>query len=991
MARLAYTFVACLLLASCNKAQIVLEEHGPIRPAFLSVDAADVDSLLGTLTMEERIAQLLMVPIYSRTDTAGWSEAERWTRDLGLGGVICMQGGPEQQRIRLRRLQSLARIPLMVASDAEWGLGMRLDSTRSFPRAMTLGATRNEELVRLFGQVVGSSLRSTGVHVNFAPVVDVNSNPINPVIGSRSFGESVEWVAALGQAYADGLQDMHVLATAKHFPGHGDSDSDSHATLPTISHDRSRLDSIELTPFQQVFDAGVGAVMVAHLDIPGLDSTEAQPSTLSPLIVDSLLRKDMGFEGLVFTDAMSMKGFADFTGDRLRIRDAFLAGNDVLLFPGNPVEAIQETMEAIGNGTLDSTLIDAKCRRVLMAKAWTNAQEPLLPRGSAWEPVHAQLIHEALVAQSLTVLPCAGEQAAPFMANSGTVTMWDLANHATSNAAMADQLKAHLGASWTIDRHVLGKDGSGLGREAVRASAEQADIVLLTCTEMSHRPSRQFGLQPDGVEAVAKALTEWNVPAERVQVVWMGNPYALPALQPLESRCRSLLVAYQDDAQTCYGVADALASVRTVGGLLPVSAGHWNNGDGATWEGFTRLGRPLASRLTSWEHPSSLIDSLLSEALDAEATPGARVVVAHRGLVVMDKSVGSLDGSQPVTPESVYDLASITKVAATGMALMQLVDSGIITLDAPISTWMPELDGHDLGARTPRDMLAHQAGLESWIPFYLSAIADSSGVFDNVPYEGCDISISPSLFMEDAYTDTVWHMILDAELNEPGEYRYSDLGFYIWRKLFINLGLDLEGWFESSICGPMGWTSMCFNPLDRDIDPQLIAPSESDEVFRKGVVRGTVHDPGAAMQGGVGCHAGLFSNAYDLVELGEAWLRGGQLKGQTLSPPDILESWTARAFPEGDNRRGLVFDKPALEPDSGPTCDLASWESFGHTGFTGTLLWVDPAYDLVYVFLSNRTYPDADNTQLLKLDTRTEIQRVVLEHLGATSRFSNEL
>ena len=285
MFRLYYTCLVLLSWAGCHRAQDTLGPTGPIKPAFLSENAHVVDSLLATLTMEERVAQLLMVPIYAKTDTLGWYEAERWVRDLGLGGVICMQGGPELQRIRLARLQSNSKVPLMVASDAEWGLGMRLDSARSFPRAMTLGATRNPELIRLFGQVVGRSLRSTGVHVNFAPVVDVNSNPANPVIGSRSFGESVEWSGLLGQAYADGLQDMNVLATAKHFPGHGDSDSDSHKTLPRISHDRARLDSVELAPFKHTFERGIGAVMVAHLDIPSLDSTKAQPS--HPFTIDS--------------------------------------------------------------------------------------------------------------------------------------------------------------------------------------------------------------------------------------------------------------------------------------------------------------------------------------------------------------------------------------------------------------------------------------------------------------------------------------------------------------------------------------------------------------------------------------------------------------------------------------------------------------------------------------------------------------------------------
>ncbi|MGB2229201.1 MAG: glycoside hydrolase family 3 protein, partial [Flavobacteriales bacterium] len=495
-------------------------------PAFLDGPHGVVDSVMATLTMEQRVAQLLMVPIYARTDTAGWAEAERWTRDLGLGGVICMQGGPDHQRVRLKRLQDLASVPLMVSSDAEWGLGMRLDSTRSFPRAMTLGATRNEALVRMFGQVVGQSLRATGVHVNFAPVVDVNSNPINPVIGSRSFGESVEWVTKLGQAYADGLQDQRVLATAKHFPGHGDSDSDSHATLPSILHDRERLDSVELAPFQYAFDHGMGGVMVAHLDVPGLDSTEAQPSTLSPAIVDTLLRQEMGFEGLVFTDAMSMKGFADFAGERRRIRDALKAGNDILLFPGDPVAAIEEAMASLADGTVDTLDIDAKCRRVLLAKLWTDAGEAVPATGTAWEPKHAELVHRELLAQSLTMLPGHTSYPKTWAATQGHAVMLDLANHAKSCAPLEAQLAKHLGEGWTVSRHVVGKDGSGLGKRDVQSALAQATHVLVTATEMSHRPSRNFGIQPEGLARMTSLLEERNLDPRNVMVVWMGNPYA---------------------------------------------------------------------------------------------------------------------------------------------------------------------------------------------------------------------------------------------------------------------------------------------------------------------------------------------------------------------------------------------------------------------------------------------------------------------------------
>jgi len=413
--------------------------------------------------MEEQVAQLLMVPVYSRTDTSGWDEAEDWGRDLGLGGIICMQGGPENQRIRINRLQSLSEVPLMVASDAEWGLGMRLDSTRSFPRALTLGATGDAELVRRFGRAVGVSLRNTGITVNFAPVVDVNSNSINPVIGSRSFGENVQLVGELGLAYSRGLQDVNVLATAKHFPGHGDSDSDSHKTLPRISGDRARLDSVELAPFRVLIDGGVGAIMVAHLDVPALDSTDAQPSTLSPAIVDTLLRQELGFKGLAFTDALSMKGFADFAGDRPRARDALLAGNDILLFPGDPIEVIAEIIDALKNGSIDSSLVTEKCRRVLRAKVWTKANEELPANGMPWDARESEEVHREILRASLTLLTNENE-VMPMLKSAGKIAIINVANKGASGDEFTEHLIRTLGRSFEVNSFTVGKDCSRWGR-----------------------------------------------------------------------------------------------------------------------------------------------------------------------------------------------------------------------------------------------------------------------------------------------------------------------------------------------------------------------------------------------------------------------------------------------------------------------------------------------------------------------------------------------
>ncbi|HIB77845.1 MAG TPA: glycosyl hydrolase [Flavobacteriales bacterium] len=1001
-----FTLFACSLAwAGCAR-QVdtlingnILEINKVEEPAFLSVESVWVDSILGTLSMEEQVAQLLMVPVYSRTDTSGWDEAEDWVRDLGLGGIICMQGGPENQRNRINRLQSLSEVPLMVASDAEWGLGMRLDSTRSFPRALTLGATGDAELVRRFGRAVGVSLRNTGITVNFAPVVDVNSNSINPVIGSRSFGENVQLVGELGLAYSRGLQDVNVLATAKHFPGHGDSDSDSHKTLPRISGDRARLDSVELAPFRVLIDGGVGAIMVAHLDVPALDSTDAQPSTLSPAIVDTLLRQELGFKGLAFTDALSMKGFADFAGDRPRARDALLAGNDILLFPGDPIEVIAEIIDALKNGSIDSSLVTEKCRRVLRAKVWTKANEELPANGMPWDARESEEVHREILRASLTLLTNENE-VIPMLKSAGKIAIINVANKGASGDEFTEHLIRTLGRSFEVNSFTVGKDCSRWGRSDVQNACENADLVLINFLETSNRPSKNYGILKPALDACSSRIassksdtlsnTKWVVNL-------FANPYAVNEdWEGVIEGADGLVLAYQDDYRTQEAVVDLICGVTGTRGALPVTppGSPFKEGWGieVVKPESGRLGFNPSACGGAWE-PSLKIDSIVEVALEAGAYPGCRVVVSHKGIVMHDEKYGTTDGKIQVSENTIYDLASITKVAATTLCLMRLEEEGKFDLDYPISEYLQELDTLELGTRTFRQILSHQAGLYPWIPFYLETLSDSLDLLSDRPMCDDNICINPNLFLCEEFVDTMYLRIVESELRPSGEYRYSDLGYYLIHKILNQLygttrAVDSLSttWFYN----PMGLYSMGFNPLARPgflIDD--IAPTEEDKVFRKCVVQGHVHDPGAALLGGVCGHAGLFSDAHDLTRLGQMLLDNGSYLGVDLldSKKSTIDTWTSRAFPDSDsNRRGLGFDKPALELDSGPTCDIASTSSFGHSGFTGTLLWVDPEFDLVYVFLSNRTYPDAENSKLITLDVRTEIQRVVMEHLNAPIR-----
>lgn len=941
------------------------EETTPtiLTPDFLTDQQAQqyADSIISTLSTEEQIAQLLMIPVYSRVDTNKWSVEEKQIRELGLGGIIVMQGGTENQRIRVRKLQQQSKVPLMVASDAEWGLGMRLDSTRSFPRALTLGSTRDIDLVREFGSIVGASLRLTGVHVDFAPVVDVNSNPINPVIGSRSFGEDEDLVGELGLAYANGLQSQNVLATAKHFPGHGDSDSDSHKTLPTINQTRERLDTVELAPFKTVFDGGIGGVMIAHLEIPALDSTPDQPSTLSPYISDTLLRQEMGFKGLAFTDALSMKGFADFVGDRPRARDALLAGNDILLFPGDPVKVIEEVVFAINEGKIDSTLIAEKCKRVLKAKFWSKAGEEIPSQGTAWEPAGAEEVHRRIISSSITVLENK-DKCLPLTASSSEIVVLNVANKLNSGKEFTEQLQLNLGGSHTVTSFTVGKSAEAVMGTEVQDFLNSADLVVVNFLETSNQPWKGYGITKEALVNIESAISE-NNNAEWV-INLFTNPYSINQnWKGISEKCSSLLVAYQDDYRTQEGVADAIVGIGGAKGKLPVTppGSGYGFGDGLGIDELVRLGWDWREKDETWS-ATSLIDSIVNEALAEEAMPGCRVLVSRKNKVIHDKCYGTTNGSVPVSNNTIYDLASITKVAATSLSLMKLEEEGKFNLNDKLKAHLFELDTLELGERTFLQVLTHSAGLYPWIPFYRETLCDS---IDELP------------------VDTMFKRIYLSELKPAGDYKYSDLGFYLIYKMLNEEHHHyhaIDSISKHNLFNPLGLSSMGYTPnccfeLDR------IAPTEKDQVFRKCTVHGSVHDPGAHMLGGVCGHAGLFSDAHDLARLGTMMLNGGTYGGYRYCQPETIEKWTSRAYPDSENRRAIGFDKKGLNPNEGSASTLASDESYGHSGFTGTLLWIDPTYDLVYVFLSNRTYPSAENGKLISMNVRTEIHRVIMEQI----------
>lgn len=943
------------------------------RPACLTDEAAAAwaDSVLQQLTLDEMTAQLLMPPVYSRERTADWEREERWCREYGIGGVIAMQGTPELQRERMRRLREASRVPLWVSTDGEWGAAMRFTGTHAFPRAITLGATNDPDLVRQMGGQIARDLRALGIHVNFAPDVDINSNPANPVIGFRSFGEDPERVTRLGLAYASGLQSERVLATAKHFPGHGDTDADSHLTLPTLAHDRARFDSVELVPFRGLAAGGVGAFMAAHLNIPGLEP-DSLPSTLSRRIVTDLLREDLGYEGLVFTDAMTMKGFADFANTASPHVDALLAGNDVLLFPGEPEAVLAEVRQALSEGRLDSAFIAAKCRRVLQAKHWTGAAGPTAFPPAAGD--HATL-HRAILESALTVVT----NRRRVLPLAGPVSRVDVLRLGTESGPLSDRLQAILGSGANVQEQPFPNEVASWWENRPGADAY---IVALGGTD--RRPSKQYGVT-DGEWArledlAARVALEPNSPP--LVVVVFGSPYLLDRMTRIAALSDAVIVAYEDEPVAEKVAAAFIGGAVGASGTLPVSAGGFPAGWGVPSLGGVRLGYadvPFAG--------AAAIDSIAEEAIQQGAMPGCRVLVAHAGRIVHDAAYGTTDGKQPVEPGTVYDLASITKVAASTLSLMALEEAGLLARGDRLDAYLADLRGTALGERRIEDILAHRAGLKAWIPFYLEAL-EKPGIFTRTPDATHQTQVADGFYVLDAYRDTMLQRIVEAPLEPVGTHRYSDLGYYELQRVVEQLtGQTLDAFAHDRFYAPMGLTRIGFKPMEW-AEPKDVAPTEMDQVFREQTVHGHVHDPGAAMLGGVAGHAGLFSDAYDLARLFYMLVRGGHYGGWDGLRAETIRTWTQRVDPDEQHRKACGFDRPEAERDEGPTCNEAGWASFGHTGFTGTVAWADPDADLVYIFLSNRVHPDAENWKLVSMNVRTEIQRVVYQTLGLPERFN---
>lgn len=947
-----------------------------IDPAFLKVSGHWADSVFKSLTPDQRIAQLFMVAAYSNKDAKHTAKISKLVTTYKIGGLIFFKGSPLKQAHLTNLYQSQAQTPLFIAIDGEWGLSMRLDSTIVYPRQMALGAVQNTSLIEKMGEDIGEQCRRMGIHINFAPVIDINNNPKNPVINNRSFGEEKENVARLGLAYMNGMQNKRILACGKHFPGHGDTDMDSHKGLPTIDHDFARLDSLELYPFKVLINQGLASIMVAHLRIPVLDETPNQASTLSPKIVNGLLKDSLGFKGLVFTDALNMKGVSSYyQPGEVDVR-AILAGNDVLLFPEDVPVGIKKIKEAIAKGEITQAEIDERCLKILRAKEWAQLDN--------YQPIQTEFLIEDLNTFSYQALNRnLTKSSLTLLKNDDAVLpLSKLRDHKTLylniGGTAINRFNETMELYAPIDMIQIPRSLSNEEEAQLIEACAPYDQIIIGFHHTNNNPARNFGITRQSI-AIYQVLSK----SHTVINVLFGNPYVLDGFGNLDAT-KAILVGYEDNDLTQEEAAQVIFGGAIPEGKLPVTASNaFPAGTGLSYSSKSRIGFVFPEELGISRSKLDEIDAIALDGIKKGVYPGCQVLAIKDGDVFYNKAFGyhTYDRKQEVKTSDLYDLASITKIAATTISLIKLQKEGKINLDKTLHDYLPELvDSTPYKNMVLREMLAHQAGLFPWIPFYSKTLI--SGELDTTIYQKTTSAafsnqVAENIFINAAYDTVMLRTITEKELIKK-RYKYSDLGYYFMKAIIEKqTGKKLDAYVFDNIYGPMGLRRILYHPLSQ-FDRNEITPTEDDKIFRKQLVWGYVHDPGAAMQGGVGGHAGLFSNALDLGTLMYMLINNGQYGGEQILDPMTIDEFTKCQFCPS-NRRGAGFDKPVRSLEGGPTCNKVSLSSFGHSGFTGTLTWADPEKGIVYVFLSNRVYPDAENWLITSENTRTRIEDVIYQ------------
>lgn len=950
-----------------------------------------VDSVMNKLSFKEKVGQLFIYTI-APVDTKRNLELLREAVDTYKVGGLLFSGGKMQTQVDLtNRAQKQAKVPVMITFDGEWGLAMRLRGTPVFPRNMVLGCIRDNQLIYEYGREVARQCRQIGVQVNFAPVADVNINPKNPVINTRSFGEDPVQVADKVIAYAYGLEGGGVLSVCKHFPGHGDTDVDSHKALPVLPFTRERLDSVELYPFKKAIRAGLGGMMVGHLQVPAIEPIGGLPSSLSRNVVYDLLTDELAFKGLIFTDALAMKGVSGNGNVSLQ---ALKAGNDMVLAPRNLKDEIPAVLEAVEKGELSKEDIENKCRKVLTYKYVLGLKKKPFVQLSGLEqrvnsPQARDLIRR-LNQAAITVLNNKNHILPLHADKAQRIALLEVGKPGETET-LAKQMSRYA----SLSRFRLRPNQTEEENRRLRDSLAAYKRIVIAVSEQRLAPYHPF---------FAKFAPE----SPAIYLFFTPGKMMLQIHRAV-SDASAVVLGHSHNSDVQRQTADILFAKATADGRLSASLGGlFPTGAGVT------ITPESPSHFIPEEYGLSSallkkIDTIALDGIQQGAYPGCQVVVLKNGHIMFDKAFGTYagKGSPRVESTDIYDLASLSKTTGTLLAVMKLYDKGRFNLTDKISDYLPFLQRTDKKDITIREILYHQSGLPPWLPFYQEAIDKDSydgrlfsarkdaqhsvrigtATWANPKFKFKSEYISPvktgdytvqicdSLWLNRSFRKVIEEKIMETPLKQK-RYVYSDIGFILLGMLVEQLaGMPMEAYLQREFYGPMGLERTGYLPLRRFAKSEIV-PSNKDRFLRKETLQGFVHDEASAFFGGLAGNAGLFSTAREVAHIYQMLLNGGEIDGKRYLSKETCQLFTTEV--SKISRRGLGFDKPDMQDSKKGNCaSVAPAGVYGHTGFTGTCAWVDPENELVYVFLSNRIYPDVTNRKLNQLHIRERIQEAI--------------
>ncbi len=946
-----------IFVAGCSSSVTTQKNHSTIPPNNLfKLDSIKwnptnwVDSTMQHLSLREKIGQMFVVftpTPYFANDSRRLQELEHFVKDSKVGGLYFSTGDIYNFPILANKLQRIADTPLMISVDFEWGAGMRIDQATTFPRFMAVAATRDTSLAYQMGLAIAEEARALGVHQNYSPDVDVNNNPKNPVINTRSFGEDPKLVSDFARAFIRGTEDGNLIATAKHFPGHGDTDKDTHLDIPSMHFSRERFDSVELVPFKSAIAAGVQSVMVGHIHAQAFDESDSMPATVSEHVVTNLLKNELGFKGLIVTDAMAMKGLTKlFEPGEAAVR-SIKAGVDMILMSPNTDEAIGSIVEAVGLGEISVARINQSVEKILRYKqALGLPHQRFVDIDSVSSVVginrHRELAQE-IARKSITVL---GN-------DSGILPLRNLNGKRILCVVFADEeapdynydLYKELRSRNKMDVTIIDPRSNQMEYEEMLMKVKRSDLVI-TQFNFQIRSGMMSGFLPKKISDAVKEIVKMKKPVIGIST---GNPYIVSDFPVLDA----FVQLYSSSAVSEESAAEVIFGEYPAKGKLPITIpGKYNFGDGATYQSlYVHIGKPIEAGFDAAK--LAKVDTIITHAIADSAFPGAVCLIAKDGIIVHEKAYGKFtydSFAPPVTTDDLFDLASVTKVIATTTAIMRLVDEKKVSLNDSVVKYFPSFGQHGKEKITLYNLMVHNSGLPAWRKFY----------------EFCD---SPQCVLDSIFATPLIYKTGDSTL-------YSDLGLItIGRVIEKVTGTTLDRYVDSVFFKPLGMTTTMYNPPKELLN--RIIPTEVDSFWKKtGLpVHGRVHDENAATLGGVSGHAGLFSTAHDLVKLLQMELNGGVYGGKRYLQEETIKKFTTRQSPK--STRGIGWDtRNGIDGFEGK---YPSVKTFRHTGFTGTSVVVDPEKKLIVIFLTNRVYPTRENSKLFRV--RPAVHNAIYEAL----------